>query len=309
MATQGKITNLYTDKSMATPAFPRTKVKAISDDNGVGLDTVLDNLNSKIDNIDFDSLGCPEGVVFVGEAQADSAVATLFEDKAKTVPIFPTTKVKAISNDEGIGLDALISDVVYTGDTDEEIETVPLNADTLEGHSVNSLLNKIYFIGSEYITSTPSNPSSYLGGTWELVGKGFIDSYGSSSNGSLFTATACSAHTISYSRSGSTLSVKIGFTNSTDLTDTTVSLGTLNFNALGISQLPYTIHYAVGTSDGGNVVMMVMINYTTGEVSVVDIVGDDTMSASSSYANFTVACNYQHMLDDFCNKFYWKRTA
>lgn len=36
------ITNLFADKAMTIPAFPRTKVKAVSDDNGVGLGALLE---------------------------------------------------------------------------------------------------------------------------------------------------------------------------------------------------------------------------------------------------------------------------
>jgi hypothetical protein len=42
MSFVGKITNLFADKAMTVPAFPRTKVKAISDDNGVGLGVLLE---------------------------------------------------------------------------------------------------------------------------------------------------------------------------------------------------------------------------------------------------------------------------
>lgn len=42
MALTGKIINLFTDKEMTIPAFPRTKVKAISDDNGIDLNTILE---------------------------------------------------------------------------------------------------------------------------------------------------------------------------------------------------------------------------------------------------------------------------
>ena len=45
MALTGKIMDFFADKAMTTPAFPRTKVKAVSDDNNVGLDALL---NAKV---------------------------------------------------------------------------------------------------------------------------------------------------------------------------------------------------------------------------------------------------------------------
>jgi hypothetical protein len=42
MALTGKIMDFFADKAMTIPAFPRTKVKAISDDNGVGLGALLE---------------------------------------------------------------------------------------------------------------------------------------------------------------------------------------------------------------------------------------------------------------------------
>lgn len=42
MALTGKIMDFFADKAMTIPAFPRTKVKAVSDDNGIGLNALLD---------------------------------------------------------------------------------------------------------------------------------------------------------------------------------------------------------------------------------------------------------------------------
>ena len=46
MALIGKIKTLFLDESKTTPVFPRTKVKAISDDNGIGLDAILEEIRS-----------------------------------------------------------------------------------------------------------------------------------------------------------------------------------------------------------------------------------------------------------------------
>ena len=42
MSLIGKIQTLFSDKEKTTPVFPRTKVSAVSDENGVGLDALLD---------------------------------------------------------------------------------------------------------------------------------------------------------------------------------------------------------------------------------------------------------------------------
>ena len=47
MSLAGKIMTMFTDKDMTAPAFPRTKVQAISDDDGVGLNVLLDKKQSK----------------------------------------------------------------------------------------------------------------------------------------------------------------------------------------------------------------------------------------------------------------------
>lgn len=43
MATQGKVLTLFEDKEKTTGIFPRTKVSAVSDENGKGLDALLDD--------------------------------------------------------------------------------------------------------------------------------------------------------------------------------------------------------------------------------------------------------------------------
>jgi hypothetical protein len=65
MATQGKVQSLYLDRNKENLIFPRTKIKAISDDNGVGLDAILsstiysnpDDLETAAAPINTDTLG------------------------------------------------------------------------------------------------------------------------------------------------------------------------------------------------------------------------------------------------------------
>ena len=46
MSLIGKIQTLFSDKERTTPVFPRTKVKAVSDDDGKGLDAILEELQN-----------------------------------------------------------------------------------------------------------------------------------------------------------------------------------------------------------------------------------------------------------------------
>lgn len=50
MSVTGEIKNLYSDKDKTRVLLPRTKTKAISDENGVGLDALLDEMNYNISN-------------------------------------------------------------------------------------------------------------------------------------------------------------------------------------------------------------------------------------------------------------------
>lgn len=50
MSIEGTINSLYLDYEQTKPLFPRTKTKAISDDNGVGLDALLDEMNHNFSN-------------------------------------------------------------------------------------------------------------------------------------------------------------------------------------------------------------------------------------------------------------------
>ena len=49
MSLIGKIQTLFSDREKTTPVFPRTKVAAVSDENGVGLDIILSEMDADIE--------------------------------------------------------------------------------------------------------------------------------------------------------------------------------------------------------------------------------------------------------------------
>jgi hypothetical protein len=45
---------------------------------------------------------------------AQGKIKTLFSDKEKTEPLYPRTKMSAISNNDGVGLEAILDGAVYS---------------------------------------------------------------------------------------------------------------------------------------------------------------------------------------------------
>lgn len=77
MALTGKITTFFSDKAKTKPMFPFTKTKAVSDDNGVTLDVLLDgmndNINNVINNIDLSNYATTDELETVAEAAMPKA--------------------------------------------------------------------------------------------------------------------------------------------------------------------------------------------------------------------------------------------
>ena len=134
------------------------------------------------------------------------------------------------------------------------------------------------------------------------------------SGNDLFEANSSnvSSHTMNYVRSGTSIRVVLSITTAVAIADTEVSLGTLNIAGLGANVLHYSLNQYPGASDAGNCIPIFKLNYSTGALSVVDIIGQTSGNIDSGKAlvlDFTVPISYTTMLDDFCNKFYWQRTA
>lgn len=64
----------------------------------------------------------------------EGKVRTLYTDKTQQEAIFPTTKVSAVTDDEGNGLNTLLEHIAYVDPTDMESAAVLANADLLGGY-------------------------------------------------------------------------------------------------------------------------------------------------------------------------------
>lgn len=170
----------------------------------------------------------------------------------------------------------------------------------------DELVNKQ--VGDIVITSTNENPQDRLGGTWELIDKEFslIDNLVSGFNPN--TTNISSATPLTFSRSGHSISMRFGFVPKVNLTDSTVEIGNFDLQILGITQFFSDIR-PVGWSDAGNGMIMFIIT-NEGNLTSVDVIPDSSIaSGRTSYFSINVSFTKNYMLDEACDKFYWRKTA
>lgn len=187
-------------------------------------------------------------------------------------------------------------------------ESLSDSYDTLT-ESYNKLVNIAHPVGSIMITATNTNPSSKVGGTWTLIDKGFTSANASST--SYFTPKTNVVHNdTNVTRAGHTIRIRTAVTVNTEVTDTGLSLGTLNFSSFGITKIATGLVGGTVFSDGANCGISWNLDAATGELSISDVFETaKTTSGNGFNIDMTFPVQYTHMVDSFCDKFYWKRTA
>lgn len=177
-----------------------------------------------------------------------------------------------------------------------------------------SIINIAHPVGSIMITSTNANPASTIGGSWVLVDKGFADRSGylTSTHWTTTNARLTDSNSALYMLKDHMISIRLGLTTTATLSDSTIELGKLNLSTLGVSELPYTIVSDVAASDGGNCT----VSYTivgNGTITTTDVLALDSSHSLASGNTLSIhinqAVSHTEMLDAYCDKFYWKRTA
>ena len=179
---------------------------------------------------------------------------------------------------------------------------------TWSAWNTTAYLEDLYPVGSVYCSSTNTNPASKLGGTWELIDKGFKSYAGNDT--SIFTpATNVVVDGAYLSRSGGTIRIRLTLTINASMSDTGMLLGTFSWNKVGFTGLPMGYATQMAYSDKANGGIVFNITYA-GEVNQLDVFDVSTVESGNSFAldvTFTVTQN--GIYDSFCDKFYWQRTA
>lgn len=181
-----------------------------------------------------------------------------------------------------------------------------------KGSLLGANYGDIFPKGGIYVSSTNENPSSKFGGTWELIGKDYIDLSGNFKD--WFTASSnVTLNNFYVVRSKNNFKIRMSFVNKVALADSTIELGTLNYTNMGVDNIGITYYGLLGVSDGGNGVSQITLDYATGKMTSVDVIvkgGGTSIAAGNTFQLLLdISVKGDYMLDEACDKFYWKRTA
>ena len=216
---------------------------------------------------------------------------------------------------------------------DNPIEAgTPLNRNTFQ--KMQNELNA-YVPGNVLITSTNQNPTEYLGGTWELIDKGFRnnsssvlfdkyvgneDYYGAENYKSSYSIHCFDKMRVICFRSQSTvrLRIELYLKKGKSFDDGGVAkAASLDFSDFGFTNLPVSYNYIPCYTDGLNGKGLLMNILGNGTVRIDDILVDGRTSnpelvvpsnhIEALNIDITTPILIDNMIDDFCDKFYWKR--
>lgn len=182
------------------------------------------------------------------------------------------------------------------------------NASKLGNKTWETLKKEMFPVGSVYVMSSNTSPTGLIGGTWERIDKSFPS--GSSTASFFKPASGVTVGTCYFSRSGHSISWRLTLSVSSELTDTAFTLGTMDFEALGVTELNCD-QYIIGNSDTGNGLSMATIDSETGALihreRIVNGGGNIAANADIVYKGVIVS-NQNRMLNAVCNQFVYRRT-
>lgn len=177
---------------------------------------------------------------------------------------------------------------------------------------VTNAITNAHPVGSCYSTNTNTNPSAWLGGTWELIDKQF--GYHWITNPFAFNTTNTTDSSSAACLHGNAIEFRMIWKNNVNLSDSTVTIATLDVTKCGLNATQHT-QYPVAFNDGCNAIGMMITSWSG---TTMTITSNDWVTRATSYPTTKDNCflswvmvvqDPSTMIDSFCNEFIWKRTA
>lgn len=225
--------------------------------------------------------------------------------------IYPLTSADQVIVDEkGTRLDSIMSGMIYSEEIISNGGPIAIDADSVCGETPQSIYNNLYPVGSVYTTSTAVNPGTLLGfGTWKLVGKEFRDASEFNSDNTFFIpdATNTTSADVCCIRSGASMTIRLHIHNKVAINTAELVMGKFNWEAMGVTQLPFDLFYLLGGSVDGDDAFLYRV-YKDGNVHVWKYISSSIAKDKDCYSVFSATIPHENMLDSACDKFYWERT-
>lgn len=181
-------------------------------------------------------------------------------------------------------------------------------------------LDDVYPVNSVVITSTNTNPSSDFGGTWVLMNKEYRVQKLPANDYATWNSSITDDGDGYILIAGNRVSAVLTFTNKIALNDDKVEIVEFPWNDIGVNA-SLTLPCVVSNDyfcDGANTVGLAgMATSWVGQRGFFVIEHNDVVPQGSSgvatghmfYLKMDLWLEDSQMLDSFCDKFYWKRTA
>jgi hypothetical protein len=180
-----------------------------------------------------------------------------------------------------------------------------------------NIYNKMYPICSVVCMSTNKNPggADALGiGTWTLVKRELKDTYVSLAEGKGWTSTNATLETGCFMVHNDMWNVYLNVKLTKATADSTTALGTLDPTVIGLTRVPFEKNGLPFTIDGDSVTGNYRVE-TSNVVSINDAWTPDGTHAFT-YGSYPLCLHFSYtipqenyLMDSFCDKFYFKRTA
>lgn len=182
------------------------------------------------------------------------------------------------------------------------------------------LQGQLHPVGSTYITSTNTNPSSILGiGTWELYDKEFASYSSTTSVLSIYTTYVSSVSGFLLVRKGHDITIRFQLTTNAALGYADRNLVNFTTSSIGLTSAYADWNVIGSSSNNSNNIDGIILGQLNGDNdnttfilssrSTVTRVSEQQIP-SGSIVSFLLKplFTFDQMMDSACNKFYWRRT-